>query len=71
MITRLYKNITKKKIVLPVTFDEVKPGEVYSITSEYHQPIGLDGMLEITDLGKDEQVSAEKKAVKEHQERNQ
>lgn len=65
MTTKLYKNITNKKITLPITFDEVEPGSTYSVTSEYPQPLNVEGMVDISDLSADEQKDKEKDAKNE------
>lgn len=64
MTINLYKNITNKKITLPVTFDVIEPGQTYSLSTEYPSPpLNVPGVIEITTLSVDEQKKAEKEAL--------
>ena len=61
MPVQLYKNVTKKTIEIPVTRDEVEPGQVYSISTEWPQPpLQVEGLVHITEMTRDEQAQAEK-----------
>jgi hypothetical protein len=54
MPTIIYRNTSKKTVVLPVTGDEVEPGETISLTSEFPQPLNHPDLVNITNETADE-----------------